>query len=222
MLSLHKTLPCYTGSAIVACRDDFKIDVSRGRRLFHTTSPQYLAMVSMDYSRAKLELIGRHGYRKIYEKLKKIPFNKLDNYDYTKLVLRGGKDLEKALKANGIYPECVCGDWVILILTPGDEKRLNKIYGISKIFREKKDSEYEPAPRLERVYTFSECGKIPTEKVALINTEGRVLAEEVGVYPPGVPQFIRGERISQECKDFMIEHKKTLFGVDSDEVLVLR
>lgn len=222
VLSLHKTLPCYTGSAIVACRDDFKIDVSRGRRLFHTTSPQYLAMVSMDYSRAKMELFGRHGYRKIYEKLQKIPFNKLDNYDYTKLVLRGGKDLEKALKANGIYPECVCGDWVILILAVGDEKRLNKIYRISKIFGEKKDSEYETAPRLERVYTFSECGKIPTEKVALINTEGRVLAEEVGVYPPGVPQFIRGERISQECKDFMIEHKKTLFGVDSDEVLVLR
>lgn len=222
VLSLHKTLPCYTGSAIVTCRDKLLIDVKSGRRLFHTSSPQYLAMVSMDYARAQMEKTGRHGYRKLHDKLKKIPFDKLDNYDFVKLVLKGGEELSSRLKNSKIYPECVCGDYVVLILSPSDTKRLKKIYRISKLVSKRSETDICDAPKLERTCRFCECALSSCEKVGLNNSEGRVLAEEVGLYPPGVPQFFRGEVISKECKDFMIEHKKSLFGVDYDGVVVLK
>lgn len=221
VLSLHKTLPCFTGSAIVTCSNEMLFDVLRARRLFHTSSPQYLAMVSMDYARAYMQKKGRHGYRKLCEKLDKIPFEKLDNYDYTKLVLRGGEELSSRLKSSNIYPECVCGDYVVLILSPSDRKRLKRIYRISKQSTANNTTILD-TPKLERKYSFSECASRECEKVSFSEANGRVLAEEVGLYPPGVPQFFRGELITKECKDFMIEHKNSLFGVDYDGVTVLK
>lgn len=222
VLSLHKTLPCFTGSAIVTCKDNLYVDLTHARRLFHTSSPQYLTMVSMDYARALMDKKGRHGYRKLHEKLKNIPFDKLDNYDFAKLVLKGGEPLSSLLKKHRIYPECVCGDYVVLILSPSDIKHLKKLYRLSKLVDKSNLVEVDVAPKLERTYSFAECAHSSCEKVSLEKAEGRVLAEEVGLYPPGVPQFFRGEMINKDCKDFMIKHKKNLFGVDCDEVIVLK
>ena len=223
VLSMHKTLPCFTGGAIVTAKEDYVTNLKKGRRLFHTSSPQYLTMVSMDYARGLMTQKGVHGYRKMKEKLAKFNFQKLDNYDYTKLVLKGGVKLEQKLKSCGIYPECVCGDWVVLILTIGDERYLKKVYKIAKSENQSVvDTNYFDAPRLERVCKFSECISCETKAVDIENSVGEVLAEEVGLYPPGVPQFFRGERITEEGKEFLLKHKKSLFGVDSNKVIVLK
>ena len=222
VLSLHKTLPCFTGAAVVTCNNNLSLDIVRARRLFHTSSPQYLTMVSMDYARAITEKMGRHGYLKLHDKLRKLPFDKLDNYDFSRLVLRGGKELAFLLKCHNIYPECVCGDYVVLILSPHNFKHLKRIYRISKNVVKSCISDIADAPVLKRARSFGDCSGVACERISLKDAEGRVLAEEVGLYPPGVPQFFRGEMIDKQCKEFMIEHKNSLFGVDSDEVTVLK
>ena len=223
VLSAHKTLPCFTGSAIITCRNEYAHDIMRARKLFHTSSPQYLCMISMDYTRAVFSKNKGHGYKKIQQFLKKYKFSKLNNHDYTKLVLRGGEKLSERLKKNGIYPECVCGDHVVLILTPGDEKYLKKV---SKIANQRSyetiHEQLNDTIRLEKACEFSDCVGVGVEEVLIDDSVGRVLADEVGLYPPGVPLFFRGERISVECKEFMIKNKKRLFGVDSEYVNVLK
>ena len=222
VLSMHKTLPCYTGSAIVTCKGYLSDDLSRGRILFHTTSPQYLAMVSMDIARAKLTANNGHGYRKIHKKLQKLDFNKLDNYDYTRLVLKGGESLNQALKSKGVYAECVCGEWVVLILTPDSIRHLNKVYKIAKKFNSSKRCSQLTPPTLDRTVSFKSVGQASCEKVLISNCVGRVLANEIGLYPPGVPLFFRGEKITNECKEFIELNKNHLFGVDFDCITVLK
>jgi arginine/lysine/ornithine decarboxylase len=63
-----------------------------------------------------------------------------------------------------------------------------------------------PAPaelRTEQVLTPREAFYAPTEMVPLAEAPGRVAAEFVTPYPPGIPLFVPGERITENIADYL-------------------
>jgi len=57
--------------------------------------------------------------------------------------------------------------------------------------------------RTEQVMTPREAFYAMTEMVPLADTPGRVAAEFVTPYPPGIPLFVPGERITAEIADYL-------------------
>ena len=224
VLGVHKTLNCYTGSCVVLCKNEFYRILKEGRELFHSTSPQYLSMCSIDYARAFFEQNGKRLYKEIFDKLVSLELNTVQNYDFCKVLLKGGEKLSNYLKCNGVYPECVYGDFVLLIVSPFDVDRLDRVKELVlsyNVVGEGTDvvSEY---PSCEYACKFNDCFDKDTEMVDLRHAVGRILAKEIGLYPPGVPAFIRGQRLSREAVEFLLNYEKSLFGVDSGCVCVLK
>ncbi|MBR5658706.1 MAG: amino acid decarboxylase, partial [Lachnospiraceae bacterium] len=64
------------------------------------------------------------------------------------------------------------------------------------------------------------------ETVAIRSAAGRISADTVYVYPPGIPQIVCGERISQGMIDRLMKMQKagaTLRGsADEDRITVLK
>ncbi|MFL5860959.1 MAG: aminotransferase class I/II-fold pyridoxal phosphate-dependent enzyme [Solirubrobacteraceae bacterium] len=57
--------------------------------------------------------------------------------------------------------------------------------------------------RTEQVMTPREAFYGPTEMVALMDAPGRVAAELVTPYPPGIPLFVPGERVTAEIAEYL-------------------
>lgn len=53
-------------------------------------------------------------------------------------------------------------------------------------------------PRSEEVLSIREAEECPAEQVALADSAGRISAEYVYLYPPGIPLLVPGERITEE------------------------
>ncbi len=222
IMSMHKTLPCFTGSAIATCKDKWSDALKRAREIFHTTSPYYPAMISMDYVRACLGDCGKELFKLLKAKLSKIQF--LKTYDYTKLLLKGGEKLSDFLKKNGIFPECVFGNYVLCIVLPWDIKNLKKLCKLLRKF-EVLDDEPIVIPAFgkgERVMRFDELSFVECEWIDIEKSFGRISAKEIGLYPPGVPTVIRGEIIDEKRLKILLENKKSLFGVDSGRIYVVK
>jgi arginine decarboxylase len=56
-----------------------------------------------------------------------------------------------------------------------------------------------------------------TESIALTEAEGRIIAEFVMVYPPGIPILLPGEVISKENIDYIVEHVQQGLPVQGPE-----
>lgn len=221
-LSMHKTLPCFTGSSIATCKSKWASLLKKGREIFHTTSPYYPSMISMDYARAMLRKKGVN----LFEKLKKeiVTFDRVQTYDYTKLLLRGGEHLSDYLKQNKIYPECVFGNFVLCIVLPWDIAKLKKLKKVLSKYKavETKTSPLPSFDNQKLVVPFNEVIFSDFEWINLEDAEKRISASEVGLYPPGTPIVIRGEIFDKNKINFLLKNKNTLFGVDSGRVCVLK
>lgn len=65
---------------------------------------------------------------------------------------------------------------------------------------------FAPPPRWEPPeMTPREAFLGPQETVAFANAEGRIAAESLAAYPPGVPNVLPGERLSRETLDFIAD-----------------
>lgn len=223
ILSMHKSLPCFTGSAVVLCNEKYSYYLSVGRDLFHTTSPYYPALCSMDYTRATLSKTCAKMYTELKSEVEDI--DRITTYDYCKLLLRGGAELDAYLKERGVYSECVFGNYLLLIVTPWDIKALKRLKKLLKCFSVKKYLE-EPLhyafDKGEVGCSFCDTFAKDSEYIDLEDSCGRIAAKEIGLYPPGVPLVIRGEIISKNKVELLIKYKNSLFGVDSGRVSVLK
>ncbi|MBE5882790.1 MAG: ornithine decarboxylase, partial [Lachnospiraceae bacterium] len=53
-------------------------------------------------------------------------------------------------------------------------------------------------PQEDIIYTLAEVHEKETKEVLLEEAEGCVCADYVNLYPPGIPLFLPGERITKE------------------------
>jgi arginine decarboxylase len=223
--SAHKTLPAYSQGALLLARTE-RLDVARLNRAFeatYTTSPTGSILASIDASRA---LLARDGARlcdrllrvvaAARKRLREVPgVDVLDGpgVDPAKLVVllagtgANGNLVEADLVAAGMAVEMGDRDTVIAIPSIADDEARVAVFTealIASIERRRAEPRrpaaaaawtVEPQTVLSPREAFFARNETVTAEAAI----GRVSAELVAPYPPGVPVLAPGELITAEA-----------------------
>jgi lysine decarboxylase len=223
--SAHKTLPAYTQGALVLARTE-RLDAARLERAFdatHTTSPSGAIMASIDAARALLardgeRLCGRllRGVAAARKRLREVPgVDVLDGpgVDPAKLVVllagtgaHGGL-VEADLIAAGMPVEMGDRDTVVPIVTMADDEVAVAAFTEQLIAAVERHRGTPRRPAATASWTVSpqtvlaprEAFFAQNETVPADAAVGRISAELVAPYPPGVPVLAPGELITAEA-----------------------
>ncbi len=231
--SAHKALPAYTQAAIVLARTE-RLDGARLHRAFeatHTTSPAGAIMASTDAARALLardgeRLCGRllRGVAAARKRLREVPgVAVLDGpgVEPAKLVtlLAGtganGNKVEADLIAVGMMVEMADRDTIVAIPTiADDEDRIARFTErLIETIEAHRGPPRHPAAAIawtvwpETVMSPRDAFFSPNETVPATAAIGRVSAELIAPYPPGVPVLAPGELITAETIEALREVK---------------
>lgn len=221
--SLHKTLPSFTQTAILHA--DFT-NVSRERlewclRTYQSSSPSYILMAGIDRCFAYIEREGQRDYPIYVQNLKEFrdkmtSLNKLylfhsDNQEISKLVfatdrttMSGKQFADQLFERFGIETEMSCGNYCIAMTSVCDEKESFERLAAAVFCLDREASEaeinqtgfhyiWEQPTRVLFSYQAADCEK---EIVDLSNAKGRTAAEDIYLYPPGIPLVVAGEMIT--------------------------
>ncbi len=229
--SAHKALPAYTQGAIVLARTE-RLDPTRLDRAFeatHTTSPTGSILASIDAARALLardgeRLCGRllAGVAAARKRLAEVPgLAALDGpgVEPGKLtVLLAGTGahgglVEADLIAAGMPVEMGDRDTVVAITTIADDEAAIAKFTetlIASVERHRGPPRHpEPAAawtvQPQTVVAPREAFFAANETVPAAAAIGRVSAELIAPYPPGVPVLAPGELITAEAIDALRE-----------------
>lgn len=219
--SLHKTLPSLTQTAVLHLngeRADGE-EVRRALAIFETSSPSYLLMASVD---GCVDLLRERGdalfsawrdgldaLRARLSGLKRLSLDGGGTRDPSKIVVRTGQSnldgarLAALLRARGIEPEMAAPRYVTLMTGMGDtdETLAALADALMEIDGEMGPGRETPLPRLalpaRALHPWEAEGR-PAEARQPENAIGRVSAEAVWAYPPGIPLVVPGEVVSAE------------------------
>lgn len=220
--SAHKSLPAYSqGALILACTERLDPDrLDAGVEATATTSPAGSILASIDASRALLERDGEALLGGVIaanaaarDRLRRVDGLVVlggPNVDPLKLTLllsgtgANGNDVEQDLLSLGMPVESADRDVLIAIVTLADtsEALMNLADAIAESIerhRGPRRALVEPA-----VYTVDAVSVVPprqaffspTETIPMADALGRVCAELIAPYPPGVPVLGPGEEIT--------------------------
>src|SRR5580698_1373157 len=223
--SAHKALPAYTQGALVLARTGL-LDAARLDRAFdatHTTSPTGSIMASIDAARALLaadgeRLCGRliRGVTAARKRLREVPgVDVLDGpgVEPTKLVvlLAGtgahGNKVEADIIAAGMAVETADRDTVVPIPTIADDEaqiaRFTEVL-IAAIERHRGEPRHIAAAASwtvepQTVLPPRDAFFAPNQTVPADAAIGRISAELIAPYPPGVPVLAPGELITSQA-----------------------
>jgi arginine decarboxylase len=229
--SAHKALPAYSQGALVLARTE-RLDAARLNRAFeatHTTSPTGSIMASIDAARALLardgeKLCGRllRGVAAARQRLREVPgLDVLDGpgVEPAKLVVllagtgANGYAVENDLIAAGMPVEMADRDTLGPIPTIADDE--SHIVAFTEeliaVIERHRGTPRRPVAaaawtvRPQTVLAPREAFFAPNEVVSARAAIGRVSAELVAPYPPGVPVLAPGELITREALDALRE-----------------
>lgn len=217
--SMHKTMPVYGGGAVLNLKEKFYEAAKFHRARLTTSSPSYIIMASMDYARGLFDLKAKAEYeilkRKIDE-VKSVLGDRVKNTDdFTRLVIKvDGDSLEK----EGIYPEASWGEYSVFIVNFFNANCLSKLTeAVKKLpVPESGGRGYGDMP----IPSELKNAKGKREYIPLAESEGRISADDVGSYPPGVPLIYEGEIISGEKIKFLSAEKHT-FNLVNGKICVI-
>ena len=229
VVSAHKALPAYTQAAIVLARTE-RLDADRLERAFeatHTTSPSGTIAASIDAARV---LLARHGEQlsaRLLEvvgaaraRLSEVPGLRVlqgPAVDPTKLVvlLAGtgahGHAVEQDLIDAGMAVEMADRDTIVAMATIADEHRhLARFCDVLTASVERHRGTPRPVVASSSWTVEPDVAMPPREAffarhvtVPAAEAVGRVSAELVAPYPPGIPVLAPGERITAEAVDLL-------------------
>lgn len=247
--SAHKTLPALTqGSYLHADKD---IDIEKLKfyiSAFTTTSPSYLIMASLDYSRYYLERYGEEDYERLIDRCKKYgylinentPFHVLTQEDLKEEVLDtsrivitlpegySGHKLLSYLKYNKTQCEMSDDSSVVLILSIfNEEDELKKLYNLLKecdieVLKDKTNS-FVFNSIGEMILSPYEVSEKRKQSISYKESLNKICGKAIVPYPPGVPILMPGEKIDIEIINIIkkcIENNVTILGVESELIEV--
>ena len=230
--SAHKTLPAFSQASIVLARLD-RLDPDRLDRAFeaeHTTSPSAAVLASIDASRA---LLADDTGTALLERMAALVGQAREQlrgagvvvpgpedfapgrFDPAKLVLvlgpagRSGLDVENDLLEAGIPVEMADRDTLVALVSMLDDEStvtrlvtavldsLRRSPGVPRPVRAT-SSPLPPQRMSPREAFFS-----PHEAVPRADAVGRISAEPVAPYPPGVPVLVPGEEVTASTIDVL-------------------
>ena len=254
--SLHKTLPSLTQTAIVhVCGERVDSDkLACSLAVFETSSPSYLLMSSIDScvrlleeNSDKLFAAWKRNISLFKEETSDLKHlrimektDKMFGFDPSKLVIstRGtninGRELMRRLREKyAIELEMAASEHVIAMTGMGDTEDNLQVLAtaICEIDRYLENSDAPEPPVLippERACFSWEAAAGERESVDIYAAAGRVSAEYVWAYPPGIPLLIPGEVIGEDFEQLIESREqagismKSTFSALQQKIYVLK
>lgn len=215
--SAHKTLPVYGQGALLFASAAYAASaVARAASVVGTSSPSYPIMASMDQARAWLQsprgqlelLCAKSCAARLAARFGTLKNVRLDPLRLTLEVGgEGGFALKRRLEAEGIFPEMADADHVVFLFstanTREDFTRLENALAAAYTPGAADRAALPPEP--EAVVSPARALLSPAEPLPLTQAEGRVAAQQVAPYPPGIPVIAPGERITKKCLAYLAD-----------------
>ncbi|HET7578939.1 MAG TPA: aminotransferase class I/II-fold pyridoxal phosphate-dependent enzyme [Bacillales bacterium] len=221
--SAHKTLPAMTMGAYLHVQGGriSQQDVSEALSMLQSSSPSYPIMASLDLARCYLAQLTETRLRAIHQDYKRIR-ERLGDFAYFGLIQGkstayealdplkitiqmknslNGFEISQRLEQEGIYPELADPDHVLFVLPLArfqeDDRLIKAMENVLHGIDPKAGRSTPVYPQGPRISCPADITKDQEKKtVPLEEGIGRLAAQEVTPYPPGVPLIIRGERIT--------------------------
>lgn len=240
IMSLHKTLPSFTQTALLHLCSDLisKEQVKRYLGIFQTSSPSYLFMAGMDACIRQLRNNGAELFLSFRKKLEQFYQDTADlkglhvmrredvsgraayDLDQSKLVIfthrakMTGEELHRKLLSDyKIQMEMVSDGYVLGMTSIFDEEtgfsRLSRaLHEIDNKIERNMDNKIEKQcdgdfirqmyPAVAAKFSIHEALKLPSEELSFREAAGRIAAEYLYLFPPGIPLIVPGEEITEE------------------------
>lgn len=234
VVSLHKTLPSLTQTALLLTNDtDYDSALREQLAIFQTSSPSYVLMSSVE---SCLDYISENssGFESCIKRLSEFEksakaLNNLillfreDNnvyaYDRGKLVIStigtsiSGTQLAEMLRNDyKIETEMSAEDYIIAMTSvcdtdEGFERLISALKTIdSKIKKAENTKEYIKPLLPQKAIEPFECSDKIGKVLDITDCNGKISLEDVFAYPPGIPLIVSGEIVT----DDIINQVKTL------------
>ncbi|MCR4675102.1 MAG: aminotransferase class V-fold PLP-dependent enzyme [Lachnospiraceae bacterium] len=250
VVSLHKTLPAFTSTAMLLQSHTTKIKEEKIRfylDCFETSSPSYILMASAAKCCEYLEKNGKRevsSYEKKIDKfyedcesLSKLKLLQWDNKDKGKLVISGegyllGSELFSILRDEyQLELEMAAGGYCIAMTSMMDTdegfKRLKKalfeIDGTLKTKKKEDEKEFR-YPKSTQVLSLKEAVEGKKTRRPVESALNCIAAGFVDFYPPGIPILAPGELITEEIVKFIMdgmERNLNVEGISSKGILIV-
>lgn len=230
VVSAHKTLPAPGQTALLFVNG---MDMDRVRStasVFGSSSPSYPMMAALDCVRDWLEGEGGAAYRRSAEHTRllrqRFPSIRTDDapLDPTRFVLccDRGYDVEKDLQELGVWPEMADMGHVVCILTCADgETEVSALTAaldrLGFAGGERPERAIVPPPMAERVTSLRASLFARAERVSLEQALGRVAAQSIAPYPPGIPVIAPGELVDKKLLSYLND-----MGYNEKDVAIMR
>ena len=210
--SIHKTMPAMTGSALLHFADaSLAAEGKKRMKRFCSSSPSYPIMLSIAAALGWAAEEGGKAYNTLAERLGRLK-DDFEAYGFAvmrgepcRLYVTGGKtgfsgaDISARLAEFGCVPEFADESGALLMFSPmNTEEEISRLTGVFVTVEKKEPLLPKPQKRdiiPRRAMSISEAFRAGSECVPLAESVGRIAAECIGVYPPGLPSVITGEYI---------------------------
>lgn len=218
--SSHKTLPVLTGGAMLHIADEKYADKARSAmRLFCSTSPSYLIMLSLDICIKWLSENGEQTYKALAQKCESIrAVARKCGFDFpqgetdpcrltflTKAKCITGLEFADHLRSCGI--ECEFADEYSAVLLPPHFLSNESTELLSDAIKSTKDGSHEFSmavlPEAAKEISPGKVLSLDTERISVDDSVGRIAAEPVCICPPCIPLVSYGEKISYEIVKYL-------------------
>lgn len=231
VLSLHKTLPSLTQTALLITNDSELSEIlAENLAVFETSSPSYILMSSiekcLDFCENSKDKFKEYccNLKTVREKLENLKYLKIYDKsdtdfdcDIGKIVIStananiSGTKLAEILRNNyQIETEMAYSDYVIAMTSVCDTEKgfdmlSDALISIDSELLKEADTERVPLKNLYTGKNFNACElyKFNKETIPFQNSEFRTSAEYIWAYPPGIPLIVPGEIISRELINYI-------------------
>ena len=235
--STHKVLGSLTQTSMLMLRKKFSERVKSAASLLQTTSPNQILLASLDIARLQMETQGREKIsnavalaQNLRGEIKKIhglkTFDAVKNFslDLTKVTVNvsglelSGQEAEEILR-HELKIQCELSDasnLLFLITYADSEEMILKLVNALKNLPRRKPIKISPIKLSTEIsaaaFSPRETFYAPTEIVALKKSVGRICAEEITFYPPGIPLLMPGEKISAQVIEAICRSEGKIIG----------
>jgi arginine/lysine/ornithine decarboxylase len=226
VVSAHKTLGSLTQSAMLHLHPAAQIDRARleqALRWVTSSSPSYLLMASLDAARWRAAHQGRSDWGAVLARVDRVRSRLAANPDLAVLPMATGDrsrltvhlpgwtgyEVDEVLDRDwGITAELSSPHHVTFVWTPANDEAEGDrlVAALAELTRSPQAATREAidwpgslAPIAPAPLTPRAASQAPAKILPIAETVGRIAAEWVCPYPPGIPVVIPGERISAEA-----------------------
>ncbi len=210
-MSLHKTLPSVTQTAILLTNKEYE-RVESALKIVQTSSPSYLFTLSCEYAVEFYEKCEKEPWERLFDNVERffseqitVSAKSVKFKDFTRLNIPVyGNSYEAAeilRKEYNIGVECSYGGGIVAVLNSFHTKEeIQKLHEAVGKIKPTECDKLKIAPlENEIVYSPRQAFFAKKKMVKLSDSEGKVSASGIMVYPPGVYQVLPGEKISYEA-----------------------